>query len=91
VLSVGVSGCEELQDCSDSASTTRTACEHVRLPPVLLARMSRADDARSCCKAVAQPDLDQVDAASFRQSFQLAQAAIGESDRRARQELPGRP
>ena len=35
--------------------------------------------------------LDQVDAAPFRQSLQLAQAAISEADRRARQELPGRP
>jgi hypothetical protein len=35
--------------------------------------------------------LDQIDAASFRQSLQLAQAAISEADRRARQELPGRP
>jgi hypothetical protein len=35
--------------------------------------------------------LDKVDAASFRQSLQLAQPAISEADRRAGQELPGRP
>ena len=35
--------------------------------------------------------LGQVDAAPFRQSLQLAQAAISEADRRARQELSGRP
>ena len=52
---------------------------------------ARSRCAPAGCGGCSAGRLDQVHAAPFRQSLELAQTAINEADRRARQELPGRP